>query len=97
MSNTLKRLEQLVTKNEKLARLLHMKKEEEVVVEKKKNTALYVFAIIGAIAAIVAIVFAVYRYLHPVYIEDGEFEDDYDEFMENTYVPGTASDTDFDE
>lgn len=97
MSNTLKRLEQLVTKNEKLARLLHMKKEEEVVVEKKKNTALYVFAIIGAIAAIVAIVFAVYRYLHPVYIEDGELEDDYEEFIEDTYVPGTASDTDFDE
>lgn len=97
MSNTLKKLEQLVTKNEKLARLLHMKKEEEVVVEKKKNTALYVFAIIGAIAAIVAIVYAVYRYLHPVYIEDGEFEDDYDEFIEDTYVPGTASDTDFDE
>lgn len=96
MSNTLKKLEQLVANNEKLARLLHLKKEEEVV-EKKKNTALYVFAIIGAIAAIVAIVYAVYRYLHPVYIEDGMLEDDYDEFIEDTYIPDAASDTDFDE
>lgn len=96
MSNTMKKLEQLVANNEKLARLLHLKKEEEIV-EKKKNTALYVFAIIGAIAAIAAIVYAVYRYLNPVYIESEDLEDDYYELIEDIYVPGTASDTDFDE
>lgn len=96
MSNTMKKLEQLVANNEKLARLLHLKKEEEIV-EKKKNTALYVFAIIGAIAAIAAIVYAVYRYLNPVYIESEDLEDDNDELIEDIYVPGTASDTDFDE
>ena len=96
MSNTLKRLEQLVAKNEKLAHLLHLKKEEEVV-EKKKNTALYVFAIVGAIAAIIAIVYAVYRYLHPVYIENGELEDDYDEFLDDTYVPNIVEADDFEE
>ena len=47
MNSTLKKLEELVSSNAKLAELLHLQKEEE---EEKKNTALYVFAIIGAIA-----------------------------------------------
>ena len=53
------------------------KKEEE---EKKCNTVLWVFAIIGAVAAVAAIAYAVYRYLTPDYLEDFEddFEDDFD-------------------
>ena len=63
MTNTMKKLEELVSSNAKLAELLHLKKEEEI---EKKNTALYVFAIIGAVAAIALIAYAVYRYLNPV-------------------------------
>ncbi len=94
MTNTMKKLEDLVSSNAKLAELLHLKKEEEI---EKKNTALYVFAIIGAIAAIALIAFAVYRYLNPAYIEDEEFEDEYEDYLEDDYIPGTASDADFEE
>lgn len=94
MSNTMKKLEDLVSSNAKLAELLHLKKEEE---QEKKNTALYVFAIIGAIAAIALIAYAVYRYLNPIYIEDGELVDEYEDFLEDDYVPNSASDADFEE
>lgn len=91
MNNTMKKLEDLVSSNAKLAELLHLKKEEEV---EKKNTALYVFAILGAIAAIALIAFAVYRYLNPVVLEEDEFEDEY-ELFEDDYIPNPASESDF--
>lgn len=94
MTNTMKKLEELVSSNAKLAELLHLKKEEEI---EKKNTALYVFAIIGAVAAIALIAFAVYRYLNPVYVEDGELEDEFEELLEDDYIPNAASDADFEE
>ena len=94
MTNTMKKLEDLVSSNAKLAELLHLKKEEEI---EKKNTALYVFAIIGAVAAIALIAFAVYRYLNPVYVEDGELEDEFEELLEDDYIPNAASDADFEE
>ncbi|MBR2409742.1 MAG: hypothetical protein IKB07_12415 [Lachnospiraceae bacterium] len=88
-----KKIEELLSSNAKLAELLHLKKEEEE--KEKSNTALYVFAILGAIAAIAAIAYAVYRYLNPVYIEDGELEDEYEELLEDDYIPNTASEADF--
>ncbi len=94
MNNIMKKLEDLVSSNDKLAELLRLKKEEEEF--EKKNTALYVFAIIGAVAAIALIAYAVYRYLNPVYVEDGEFEDEY-ELLEDDYIPNDASDADFEE
>ena len=94
MTNTMKKLEELVSSNAKLAELLHLKKEEEA---EKKNTALYVFAIIGAVAAIALIAYAVYRYLNPIYVEDGELEDEYEELFEDEYIPNAASDADFEE
>ncbi|MCH5273346.1 MAG: hypothetical protein J1E35_06710 [Lachnospiraceae bacterium] len=87
---TRKKLEELISSNAKLAELLHLKKEEPE--EEKKNTALYVFAIIGAIAAIAAIAYAVYRYMRPVYIDDGELEDEFEDFTEDDYVPNMDSD-----
>ncbi len=95
MTNAMKKIEDLVSSNAKLAELLHLKKEEEEF--EKKNTALYVFAIVGAIAAIVLIAYLVYRYLHPVYVEDGELEDEYEELFEDDYIPSAASDADFEE
>ena len=42
------------------------KKEEE----KEKNTVLWVLAIIGAVAAVAGIAFAVYHFFSPDYLED---------------------------
>lgn len=57
--------------------LLHQKHEEE----KKTNTLVWVFAIIGVIAAIVGIVIAVVKYLTPSYLDDDfdDFDDDFDD------------------
>ena len=48
--------------------------------EKKKNTIIWVLAIIGAIAAVAGIAFAVYKFFTPDYLEDFEedFDDDFD-------------------
>ncbi|MBO5277863.1 MAG: DUF4366 domain-containing protein [Lachnospiraceae bacterium] len=61
----------------RLNELLHKKEEEE----KKKNCVLWALAIIGAVAAVAGIAYAVYRYFTPDYLEDFEddFEDDFDD------------------
>ena len=51
--------------------------------EEKKNTLLWILAIIGAVAAVAAIAYAVYRYLTPDYLED--FDDDFDEDFEDEF------------
>ena len=68
--------------NEKIEDLLAaLKKKED---EKEKNTVLWVLAIIGAVAAVAGIAFAVYRFFAPDYLEDFEedFEDDFDDYLE---------------
>lgn len=56
------------------------KREED---KKKNNTILWVFAIIGAVAAVAGIAYAVYRYFTPDYLED--FEDDFDDDFEDDF------------
>ena len=51
--------------------------------EKKGNTLLWMFAVIGAIAAVAAVAYAVYRYLTPDYLED--FEDDFDDDFDDDF------------
>ncbi len=60
----------------KLNELLHKKEDD-----KAKNTLLWVLAIVGAVAAIAGIAFAVYKFFTPDYLEDFEedFEDDFDD------------------
>ena len=60
----------------KLNELLHKKDDE-----KAKNTSLWVLAIVGAVAAIAGIAYAVYKFFTPDYLEDFEedFEDDFDD------------------
>lgn len=65
--------------NARVNELLGRKKEEE----KKCNKLLWVFAVIGAIVAVAAIAYAVYRYLTPDYLED--FEDDFDDDFEDDF------------
>jgi len=62
----------------KIAELLNKKKAEE----ENKNFVLWLLAIVGAVAAVAAIAFAVYRYMNTKYADfDGEF--DYDEFEDD--------------
>lgn len=65
--------------------LLGRKKEEE-----KCNKLLWVFAVIGAIAAVAAIAYAVYRYLTPDYLED--FEDDFDDDFDDDFFEDEEDD-----
>lgn len=73
-----------------------LKKQEEVKEEKKSHTLLWVFAIIGAIAAMAGIAYAVYRYFTPDYLEDFEddFDDDFDDdfFADDEDLKGAAGD-----
>ena len=70
----------------KVNELLHKKELEE----KNKNTIMITLAIIGAIAAVAGIAFAVYKYFTPDYLEDFDdddyadsFDDDFIEFNDN--------------
>ncbi|MDO5382904.1 MAG: hypothetical protein Q4F06_09370 [Eubacteriales bacterium] len=59
----------------KLSDILHKKEAAEK--KKKYNVAIIVLAIIGAVVAIAAIAYAVYRYFTPDYLDD--FDDDFDD------------------
>lgn len=75
--------------NSKLEELLNtarinellQKKELE---EKNKNGIIIALAIIGAIAAVAAIAYAVYRYFTPDYLDD--FDDDYEDDFDDDYI-----------
>ena len=53
--------------------------------QRQKNTLLWVLAVLGAVAAIAGIAYAVYRYMTPEYLEDydEDFDDDFDDFFED--------------
>lgn len=78
----MKKIDELIASNAKLAELLGRKEEEP---EKKCGRVIvWVLAIIGAIAAIAAIAYAVYRYMNPEYLDDFDF-DDFDEDYEDDF------------
>ena len=62
----------------KLNELLRKKEDD-----KQKNTVLWVLAIVGAIAAVAGLAYAVYRFFTPDYLEDFEedFDDDCDDYF----------------
>ena len=76
----MKKIDELIASNAKLAELLGRKEEPE---KKCGRVIVWVLAIIGAIAVIAAIAYGVYRYLNPDYLDDFDFddfdEDDYDD------------------
>ena len=85
--NKLETLIDVVKSNErKMNELLHKKEKEEE--KKKSHVLLWALAIVGAIAAVAAIAYFVYRYMRPDYLEDfeDEFEDDFeDEFEDDEF------------
>ena len=69
-----------VNKIEELIAALKKKEDEE-----QKNTVLWVLAIIGAVAAVVGIAFAVYRYFTPDSLEDfdSDLDNDFEDYFED--------------
>ena len=51
--------------------------------EKKKSKVLWICAIAGAVVAVAAIAYGIYRFFTPDYLED--FEDDFDEDFEDDF------------
>lgn len=72
-----KKLEDMIAES-KLKEILHKNEAE-----KQKNAVVWVLAIIGAIAGIAAIAYAVFRFVTPDYLED--FEDDFDDDFDNYF------------
>lgn len=56
------------------------KKEEE---EKKTSRVIWVFAILGVIAAVAVAAYGIYRFFTPDYLDD--FEDDFDDDFEDDF------------
>ena len=72
---------------EKLSDLLEMAKVSDIIATKKEkedNKIVWALAIIGAIAAVAGIAFAVYKYLAPDYMDD--FDDDFFDDEDDTDV-----------
>lgn len=71
------KIEELIAES-KLSEILHKNEAE-----KQKNTVIWVLAIIGAVAAVAGIAYAVYRFFTPDYLED--FEDDFDDAFDDYF------------
>ena len=71
------RVEELIAET-KLKELLNKKEEE-----KPCKAILWTLAIIGAVAAVAGIAYAVYRFFTPDYLEDfdEDFDDDFDDYF----------------
>jgi len=76
----MKKIDELIASNTKLAELLRKKEEPE----KKTHTLVWVLAIIGAITAIAAIAYAVYRYMNPDYLDNFDFDDFDDDYEDES-------------
>ena len=76
--DVMNRMEEIVNST-KLNEFLHRKEEED----KKKNCILWVLAIIGAVAAVAGIAYAVYRFFTADYLDD--FEDDFDDDFDDDF------------
>ncbi len=74
--DAMSRVEEIMN-NTRLNEFLH--REEEA--DKKKSMILWVLAIIGVIAAVAGIAYAVYRFFTPDYLDD--YEDDFEDDMED--------------
>ena len=68
----------------KIDEVLEILKKRERENDGPKNVLLWVLAIVGAVAAVAGIAYAVYRIVTPDYLEDFEddFDDDFDEVEE---------------
>ncbi|MBR2186769.1 MAG: DUF4366 domain-containing protein [Lachnospiraceae bacterium] len=66
------------------------REEESTMRETKRDPILWTLAIIGVIAAVAAIAYAVYRYFTPDYLED--YDDDYDDRFDDDFFDDEEED-----
>ena len=80
----MERIEEMVSAT-KLNEILQKREDDKI-----KKTILWILAIVGAVVAIGAIAYAVYRFFTPDYLEDFEddfFEDEFDDdFFEDEEI-----------
>ena len=79
MNNKIDKISEMLAAS-KLSELIHRKEDP---IEKKKHTLIFILAIVGAIAAIAGIAYAVYKFMTPDYLED--FEDDFDDEFDDDF------------
>lgn len=72
----------------KLNELVHKKQVEE----QKKTTLVWFLAIVGAVATVAAIAYAVYRYFTPDYLAD--LDDDIDDDLDDDFFDDLSDDSD---
>ena len=67
--------------------------------EKHRSVLLWILAVIGAVAAIIGIGYAIYRFFSPDYLEDFEedFDDDFDDFFDEEDEDETVLEEDLQE
>ena len=68
---------------EELVELLQNREIQQKKEEKKCNIILWIMAVIGGIAVIAAIAYAVYCFVTPDYLDD--FDDDFDDDFEDDF------------
>ncbi len=73
----MERLEEMISAT-KLNEILRKRDDDKI-----KRTILWVLAIVGAVVAIAAIAYGVYRFFTPDYLED--FEEDFEDDFEDDY------------
>lgn len=79
--NKLESILDMIKSNEfKMNELLHKKEEKK---KKKNHVVIWIFAVIGIIAAVGTAAYFIYRYLKPDYLDD--FEDDFEDDYEDDY------------
>ena len=71
------KIEEMVSAT-KLSEILQKRDDDKI-----KKTILWILAIVGAIVAVGAIAYAVYRFFTPDYLED--FEEDFEDDFEDDY------------
>lgn len=76
--------------NEMLSELLHLKREEVKKV-KKEDVLVWVLIVIGAVAAVAGIAYAVYRFFTPDYLE--EYDEDFDEDFDDDFFDDEDEET----
>ena len=82
MNFNFKKIDELINSNARLAEILGRKVEVEE--EKKKNPALIILAVVGCVAIVAGIAYAVYRFAGPKEFESfGDFDDDFDDEFED--------------